>query len=137
LPSCGEGRSAAEGPAPQRTIDDLPQKVRHLGGIIQNLQNAAGDGDENSPEEKLLAKTIDQMFQQFGRLQDLVFATPVKAGDTAALRARAEVAQFWCAGEIALCPPATNSEASMLGELIRAIFAYCEVDKSIAQANSV
>ena len=126
-------KCAAADPAPQHAIEDLPRKIRHLGGLIQHLQNFSFELDEeDGPEATVLAKTIKKLFQQFGRLQDHVFATPVQPGDIDALRARAEIAQFWWADEIALCPAVENSEAGMLGELIRAILSYCEVNEATA-----
>ena len=64
-----------------------------MGGLIHHVQRFDFEiAEENSPEAKLLDKTIKDLLQQFGRLQDLVFATPVKPGDTDLLRARAEIA---------------------------------------------
>ncbi len=134
--SVSRKRAAADS-ALHHDIEDLPRKIRHLGTLIQHVQSFDFQVDEeNSPEAKLLDKTIDDLQKQFRRLQDLAFATPLKPGDMALLRARAEVAQYWYAHEIAHYIPGDNSEVGMLGGLISGIFSYCEVDKSIAHADS-
>lgn len=130
-------KRTAAAPAPQHVLEDLPRKIRHLGGVIHHVQSFDFEiKEESSPEARLVAKTIKDLLQQFGRLQNLVFATPVKPGDTNLLRARAEIAQFWCAEEIAHYCPGDNSEAALLGGLISGIFSFCEVEKRVAQQTS-
>ena len=115
----------APGSEPQR-IGELPDQIRHLSDVLDKVQTAANELEDNDPSENVLASTVDQLWRRFEKFEQVVYSTPVRPGDIGALRARAEIARHRMRYEFDDLKKADHSIEQASAHLLGGVRAFCE-----------